>query len=464
MPTTTAAAAPAASPPPPAAAGVLLRQIGALAAPTTALSLLQVGAQLVETVLAARQGTAALAGWAVLLPFALLLAQMSTGAMGGGVVAAVARALGGQRRDEASALVLHAMLIATAGGLLFAVGVSLAAGPLVRAVAGAEAAADAAPYAWWLFGAGAVPAWWTNTLASVLRGGGQHALAARILALQWLAYPLLAWALAEPWVGWPGMGLAGVGAAYAIVNALAAVVMLRLVQGGGAGFQPGWRARPQWPMFRNILQVGAVASGLALLANLTTIIVTSQLRHLGPATVAAYGIAARLEFLVIPLAWGVGSALTALVGRAVGGGDWARARRTAWLGGSLALACTALIGLLVALLPLQFAQLFSADTAVVHMAARALRYTGLAFGAFGLGMAMYFAAMGAQRMGAAVLAGLARLGTATGLGWCLAHGFWGLGGWAGMGPDGHFLGVALGLLAYGLISASGVRASVWRAR
>ena len=453
-------ALPAATPATPAAASVLLRQIGALAAPTTALSMLQVGAQLVETVLAARQGTAALAGWAVLLPFALLLAQMSTGAMGGGVVAAVARALGGQRRDEASALVLHAMLIATAGGLVFAVGVSLAAGPLVRAVAGADAAAQAAPYAWWLFGAGAVPAWWTNTLASVLRGGGQHALAARILALQWLAYPALAWALASP----AGMGLAGVGAAFAIVNMAAAVVMLRLVQRGGAGFQPSWRATPAWAMFRNILQVGAVASGLALLSNLTTIIVTSQLRHLGPATVAAYGIAARLEFLVIPLAWGVGSALTALVGRAVGGGDWARARRTAWLGGSLALACTASIGLVVALLPLQFAQLFTADAEVAAMAARALRWTGLAFGAFGLGMAMYFAAMGAQRMGAAVLAGFARLGIATGLGWCLAHGFWGLGGWSGLGPDGHFIGVALGLLAYGVISASGVRAGVWRAR
>ncbi len=190
MPTT--ASLPPATPPPtppPAAASVLLRQIGALAGPTTALSLLQVGAQLVETVLAARQGTAALAGWAGLLTFALLLAQMSTGAMGGGVVAAVARALGGQRRDEASALVLHAMLIATAGGLLFAVGVSLLAGPLVRAVAGAEAAAHAAPYAWWLFGAGAVPAWWTNTLASVLRGGGQHALAARVLGWQWAAMP-----------------------------------------------------------------------------------------------------------------------------------------------------------------------------------------------------------------------------------------------------------------------------------
>ena len=204
-----ALAATTAAPPP---ARQLLRQIAALAAPTTALSMLQVAAQLVETVLTARQGTAALAGWAVMLPFALLLAQMSTGAMGGGVVSAVARALGAQRRDEASALVLHAMLIATTFGLLFAVGVSLAAAPLLAAVAGPEAALAAAPYAWWLFGAGAVPAWWANTLASVLRGGGRHALAARILALQWLALPLLAWLLAEPLA----LGLAGVGLAFAL--------------------------------------------------------------------------------------------------------------------------------------------------------------------------------------------------------------------------------------------------------
>ena len=99
-----------------------------------------------------------------------------------------------------------------------------------------------------------------------------------------------------------------------------------------------------------------------------------------------------------------------------------------------------------------------------QLAAQALRYTGPSFGFFGLGMAMYFAAMGAQRMGPPVLAGCARLLMATAGGWLLAHGLWGLGGWAGMGTEGHFLGVALGLVAYGLITASGVRPGVWQAR
>src|SRR5215204_1799340 len=76
-----AADAAVASPPP---TGVILRGILALAAPTSLVAALQVISQLAETWLAARQGTAALAGWAVVLPFALLLQQMSAGAMGGG--------------------------------------------------------------------------------------------------------------------------------------------------------------------------------------------------------------------------------------------------------------------------------------------------------------------------------------------------------------------------------------------
>ena len=134
---------------------------------------------------------------------------------------------------------------------------------------------------------------------------------------------------------------------------------------------------------------------------------------------AAYGVAVRLEFLVVPVAFGVGSALTALVGRAVGQGDWASARRTARLGGALSLAVTGALGLAVALWPLTFAGWFTGDAQVATLAASALRYTGFAFGGFGLGMAMYFAALGAGRMGAPVLSGFARLGVAVG-GWLAA--------------------------------------------
>lgn len=431
----------------------LLRRILVLAAPTSLIAFLQAGAQLIETWLAARQGTAALAGWAVVLPFALLLQQMSTGAMGGGVVSAIARALGAGKREEASSLVLHALNIAITAGLVFAVAMAGFPRGILGAVAGQTAADAAATYAIWLFGAGAVPAWLANTLASVLRGGGRHALAARVLSLMWIAFPILAWALAEP----AGMGLAGIGAALAAVSWVAALAMAWVVLRGGAGFVPMLRIRPSRALFVRILSVGLVACALASVANLTTILVTAELRHYGTAAVAAYGISARLEFLMIPLAFGVGSALTALVGGAVGAGDWVTARRTAWAGALLALAVAGAVGAAVGLAPEAFAGLFTKDAEVAGIAARALSWVAPAFGGFGLGMALYFASMGAGRMGWPMGAGVARIALAAGGGWVLAN-------MAGMGLDGHFLGVALGISAYGVVTALGVRDANWSAR
>ncbi|MFC7542158.1 MATE family efflux transporter [Siccirubricoccus deserti] len=313
--------------------GVLLRRVLALAAPTTLVAVIQSLCQLVEPVLAARQGTAALAGWAVVLPFALLLQQMSTGAMGGGVVSAIARALGAGRREEASALVLHAVVIALGFGLVFSVVLAGFPHAILGLIGGPDAAAGAAAYCAWLFGAGAIPAWLANTLASVLRGGGRHALASRVLLLAWIGYPPLAWALMEP----AGLGLAGAGIAFAVMMTAATVGMAVVVLRGGAGFVPTLRVRLQAALFRRILSVGLIACVMATIANLTTILVTAAIARHGAAAVAAYGVSARLEFLMVPLAFGVGSALTALVGRAVGAGDWGTARRIAWTGGLLAL-------------------------------------------------------------------------------------------------------------------------------
>jgi putative MATE family efflux protein len=431
----------------------ILRSILALAAPTSLVALLQAAAQLAETWLAARQGTAALAGWAVVLPFALLLQQMSAGAMGGGVVSAIARALGAGRRDEASALVLHALLIAVAAGLTFALALAVFPRAVLGFVGGSQAAEAAAGYAVLLFGLGAVPAWLANTLASVLRGGGRHALAARVLTFAWLAYPPLAWALMEP----AGMGLPGAGLAFALAMIAAAAAMAVVVWRGGAGFKPSLRARPCGDLFRRILSVGLVASALASVANLTTILVTAQVAAYGTAAVAAYGISARIEFLLIPLVFGVGSALTALVGRAVGEGDWPAARRIAWTGAFLSLGLAAALGLPAGLAPGATARAFTDDAAVVEIAARALAYVGPGLIGFGIGMAFYFASMGAGRMRGPVLGALSRIAIAVGGGWVLAHPF-------GMGLDGYFLAVALAITTFGAIIAASVRPGVWPGR
>jgi len=438
---------------PPPTRGTLLRRIVALAAPTTLLAIVQSAGQLIETFLAARQGTTALAGWTLVLPFSLLIQQMSAGAMGGGVVSAIARALGAGRREEAASLVLHALLIALAGGLFFAALLAGFPGPIFRAIGGEAAAMAAVPYALLLFGLGAVPIWLANTLASVLRGAGRHALAARIMLGGALAQPPLAWWLTEPL----GMGLAGIGLSMAVTAAASALVQGAVVFGGGAGVTPSLRARPQWALFGRILSVGLTACFMATVSNLATILVTARVAAYGAAAVAAYGVSARMEFLMVPLAFGVGSALTALVGRAVGGGDWHTARRTAWVGGGLALGVTGAVGLFVALFPALSAAAFATDPEVAATATVALSWIGPALPGFGIGMALYFASMGAGRMRFPVVAGLSRLAVAVGGGWLL-------GDVLGFGLRGQFLAVALGVTAYGAIIAASVRPGIWRAR
>jgi Na+-driven multidrug efflux pump len=249
------------------------------------------------------------------------------------------------------------------------------------------------------------------------------------------------------------MGLAGIGAAFGIVFWVATLAMGVVVLRGGAGFAPELRMAPEGALFARILRVGLVASGLAAIANLTTILVTAALASRGAAAVAAYGISARLEFLMIPLAFGIGSALTALVGRAVGAGDWAEARRIAWTGAGLAFLLAGTCGLAVALMPEGFARAFTSDPEVVAIAVTALSIIGPAYGAFGLGMAMYFASLGAGRMRWPVVAALSRFGLAVGGGAMLA---------APLGIEGQFLAVALGITAYGLVTAASVRPAVWR--
>jgi Na+-driven multidrug efflux pump len=158
---------------------------------------------------------------------------------------------------------------------------------------------------------------------------------------------------------------------------------------------------------------------------------------------------------MIPLAYGIGAALTALVGMRVGAGDWAGARITAWRGGALAGAIAGLIGLGVMLAPWPLARAFAAQREVQEAIRLYLVVVGPSFAALGLGMALYFASQGAGRMRVPFLASLARIAVAV------------MGGtWAGnrFGLVGLFAAVAAALASYGLIVASSVRPGVWSAR
>jgi Na+-driven multidrug efflux pump len=156
-------------------------------------------------------------------------------------------------------------------------------------------------------------------------------------------------------------------------------------------------------------------------ANLTQVLLTAAVGAFGTAALAGYGMGARLEYLQIPLVFGLGSALVTMVGTNIGAGQRLRARRVAWVGAGIAAAVTASIGLVGALAPHLWLGLFSGEADVLAAGGTYLRIVGPAYGFFGLGLALYFASQGAGHLMWPVLGGAARLLVAAGGGWLVVH-------------------------------------------
>ena len=116
-----------------------------LAWPNVLIMFAQAATGLIETFWVGMLGTDALAGMALVFPGVMLMQMISAGAMGGGISSAIARALGAGRREEADALVLHALVINVAARLALHGGVArCSAGRSIRAMGGEGASLEAA--------------------------------------------------------------------------------------------------------------------------------------------------------------------------------------------------------------------------------------------------------------------------------------------------------------------------------
>ena len=133
---------------------------------------------LVETYFVGKLGTDPLAGVALVFPLLMLMQMMSAGAMGGGISSAIARALGGGRRDDANALALHALAIALGFRSRFHGRDAARRAMALSAMGGSGASLDAAlTYSNVVF-TGAILVWLFNSLANVIRGTGNMAVPA----------------------------------------------------------------------------------------------------------------------------------------------------------------------------------------------------------------------------------------------------------------------------------------------
>lgn len=434
--------------------GPIIPTLARLALPNVLAMVMTVLVGIAETYYVGRLGTTPLAAMALVFPFAMLTGMMSAGAMGGGVSSAVSRALGALDASRANSLAYHALLIGAVVGSFYSLVFVIFGAAFYLALGGHGAVLDEATrYSNVLF-SGAFLVWLSNTLGAIVRGTGNMNVPSVATAATAILQVTLGGALALGVGPVPSLGMAGIAIGHIIANAGGVLFLLWFLLSGHGRLSLRLRGVSlRIDLFADILKVGGLALIAPVQSVLTVLIFTGLVARLGVLPLAGYSIGQRLEFLLIPIAFGIGVAAVPMVGMAVGAGNIARARRVAWSAGALSSFALAVIGLTVTVAPDLWASLFSSDEAVLDHARHYLRLVGPAFPLFGLGLTLYFASQGSGKLLGPLLAGTLRLIVVAIAGtWLAAH---------GSGATAYFGLVGAGMALYGVATAAAVKFTPW---
>jgi len=245
--------------------------------------------------------------------------------------------------------------------------------------------------------------------------------------------------------GYPGLGPSGGAVAMLVYYAFGTLAYAAYIWGKFGVLKPSFRV-PKLSLAPAlaILRVGGMSAIVSATTNLTLAIVTAYVGMGGIEALAGYSAGSRLEFLLVPLAYGVGGPVGIVVSANLGAGKIERAVRASWAGVLMACALTESIGLAAAAFPKLWIGIFSQDPSVLQVGAEYLHRVGPFFGFFGLGYVLYCVGQATRQMGASVLAALLRAAIAVLGGFVVV--------WLKADVTWNFVAVALGMVAFGLFA------------
>jgi putative MATE family efflux protein len=420
-----------------------------MAVPNALVMFAQLAIGLVEVYFLARLGVDVLAGVSLVFPVLSWIGAVSQGAVGGGVVTAIARALGRGDRERADELVWCALALAIALGSL-TTAVFLWFGPRFYAGMGAHgpSLSAALTYSHLIF-SGAVLIWIFNLMLAAVRGTGNMMLPMVVVCGGAVILIPLSALLIFGHSHVPAFGVRGGAIAILLYYGVGSLIFIFHLWGRSGVLRPPYAPpRLEWGPIREILRVGGLSAIVSSTTNLTIAIITGFVATAGVEALAGYGAGARLEFLLVPLSYGIGGPAGIMIGTNIGAGRTDRALRVAWTTVLMAGLTAETIGLAAATWPDVWIGAFSRDSGVIAYGSDYLRTVGPMFGFFGIGYAMYCVGQGTGGMrwpvaGACVRAALAVLGGLT----CL-H--------LGAGVHWVFLAVAIGMASFGCLALPGL--------
>ncbi len=435
--------------------GPILPTLLTLAAPNALAFLVQAGVNMTEVWYVGQLGTTSLAAMAFIFPGFMLVQMLANGSFGGATTSSLARALGAGDIPKANALMWHALALVGCAGVFFATLFWLFGHSALQMLGAEGPILEEA----WHYGAivfsGAVVIWGSAITTSCIRGTGNMKLPAMLMIMSALIQVPLSGGLVLGWFGLPKLGLAGAAISNLTVASFTTLVAVLTLSRTTNPVRLAWsHLSLRWVLFKDILRVGALAAFSPIFTILTISTINALIVSFGTTTVAGYGIGARLEFLLVPMVFGFGMAMNAMVGMNVGNRNIARAERIAFIGGLSAATITGVVGITLAIFPHAWMGLFTSDAQVAAEGAKYLHVSGPVFAFQGLGLALYFASQGAGTVIWPVIANFVRYIVAAGGSALCVHVFVTDVEWV-------FVMVALGMFLNGSVTAAAIHFGAW---
>jgi putative MATE family efflux protein len=364
----------------------------------TAMSFMLIAA-VIEAWFVSHIGTVALAGLALAFPMFMLMIMLSAGAFGGAITGSIAQRLGANNRNEAEALALNGLVLSLVLSTV-STGVFLGAGPLIYSFLGGRGAVleQTLAYSDSLFW-GCTSIWIANTLAGITRATGNMWTASINLVTGSFVQVFVSAVLIFGIGPFPEMGISGAAIGVVAGYLFASLLLIRYLMAHCPELKLKFTsAKIRLVSILIIFKVGILSSLNPVCSVASVIAMTSFMTQFGVETLAGFGIGARLEFLMIPMIFGFGTASTVMIGVNFGANQIKRAYRIGWTASLFSALLVGSIGALFAIFPELWIDLFTNEAGVQQAATSYLRIVGPFYFLFGLALCLYFASQGAGRV------------------------------------------------------------------
>ena len=427
-----------------------------MAAPNTIAFFIQAIVVLTEVWFISKLGTTSLAAVALAFPILMITQQMAFGALGGAVTSSIARSIGAGDTIRAEKLLWHSLLIASCGAVVFLLAFLLGGESLLKILGGKGPLLEESLSYCMIFLTGGILIWLSGSLSAALRGMGNMRYPAMLMSISSGMQVILSGGFILGWFGFPKLGIAG-----AAVSALASggfmslMMFLKLSSSSSKINLKISRFSFEKELFKDILDVFLPASLAPVFTVGTVLVLTGLVGQFGTTALAGYGIGSRVEFLMIPLVFGIGTAMTAMVGTNIGAKNIERAERIGWLGGISAGFFAGIIGIVLALTPELWIKFFASDEATYLVTKQYIQAVGFCYGFQGLGLSLYFASQGASAMKWPIIATVTRFTVAALGGWMSIY-------WFSGGLIGIFYSAAIAMTLFGLMLLISLKMGAWR--